>query len=351
MSQIQRNWSNISIDDIIERIKCQQNSDTWYSYRQLSFGSSEIACMVGWDPYKSDKMQWLLHTKNEIQTFNEKQENAMKHGHENEEKAFQSYCKIMSIKNFWQCGLILHWQHAFMHSSPDRIVQCPNTNIYYGVEIKCPIDRENYYIKSNKFTKKYFKFDDWCLPPIQYIIQILHQCLILNIFFIDLVVYWTPSSSPLSPSEEDVENLNIIEETTIIRIYSNKQTENIITRYVLRYLNRLKKKFFNSDITHHIQLPDISFTPLYRVRYYKNQDEPEIIKLFDSEIVLQLSMEDLADKKLDNTKIIHVSSLINDFNNNKQIPITCIQNPLYKNKYPDKSIIEIIVDLISKDNN
>ena len=342
-----------SINDIHKRMCCNQNSIEWHTYRQLSIGSSELACLVGWNPYQSDKMKWLIDTGEEKQPeLTEQQKLMLEHGHIYEKQAIRIYCKLMKI-NFqlhtWYAGLILHYQYPFIHTSPDCIVKCSHTQYLYALEVKCPIQRTAYYIKSTTENQNLLvERIDWPLPPVHYVIQILHQCHCLDIPFIDLIIHYVESKHLKNNTIEQNQIMNnddIISETCAIRIYANQKASDCIIRHIFKYKAKLTKPVFNQDMIYQIHMPDITFTPIFQRRIYTPKSGKlttiEQLPLYDH--IVQLPMKSLAEYSLKDLRII------NDFEPWQSIWETksnLIHNPFFKYMYKTKQTNSIIQSIV-----
>lgn len=299
-------------DNIDALARMAQNSDAWHISRCASIGGSEVAALVGYSPYVSNVMQWMLDTGREVQLpWTPQQQAAMQHGHDHEEEAAYIYaCALQLTRYMRTCGLILHCAHRFIHASPDRLVYHNTTQQWSAIEIKCP---------QNVPQRGVFDGCDNALPivPAQYIIQIWHQCAVLNVPFIDYVCLHCATN-----------------DTDIVRVYSNQECEACIIRHIVMHRQCVLSNRRPGSTLYRVPMPDVIFQPLMRVQHgvmtrYDNSTTPR---------VYGVPLTSLADGTLKNVYITQIPSSYVTIRNAEHI-----LNPFLRRTF-QHSIIQTIAE-------
>lgn len=111
------------------KVELEQGTAEWHFWRADGIGGSDIAAIMGLNPYKTPYQLWLERTgRVERPVINE----AMRHGIENEESARRNYCSKTGIGMGPAC--YQHDEHEFIRASLDGIT-------YDGksvIDFKCP---------------------------------------------------------------------------------------------------------------------------------------------------------------------------------------------------------------------
>jgi len=108
-----------------------QKSKQWYNIRRKMITASDVAAILGYNPYKS-KLNVLEKKINNINNSN----SAMDHGNKFEPLAIKEYEKIKNTKII-DIGLIIHPQYKWLGASPDGFDKKNNILL----EIKCVYTR------------------------------------------------------------------------------------------------------------------------------------------------------------------------------------------------------------------
>tara|TARA_B100000780_G_C21126983_1_gene457767 strand:+ start:15086 stop:17206 length:2121 start_codon:yes stop_codon:yes gene_type:complete len=108
-----------------------QKSEQWYNTRRKMITASDVAAILGYNPYES-KLSVLEKKVNNISRSN----SATNHGNKFEPLAIKEYEKIKNTK-ITDIGLIIHNKYKWLGSSPDGFDEANNILL----EIKCVYSR------------------------------------------------------------------------------------------------------------------------------------------------------------------------------------------------------------------
>jgi len=171
-------------DDWIEHLKSrvgpEQRSVAWFAARINRITCSDIAAVIGLNPYSDSER--VLRKKLKIESFSGNV--ATKHGQDNEDNAIACYERVYKKKVIdFDFGLQCHPVHDRIAGSPDGI-----TDDCILIEIKCPLRRK---IKPG-------------IMPLYYVPQVLF---LLEIFDLKLAHY----VEYVPPSRTRCEEIQVIE--------------------------------------------------------------------------------------------------------------------------------------------
>ena len=126
----------MSINNIVEHVRnldqIEQRTPEWYAARENMITASDIASVLGVNPYKS--RQALL--KNKVDPPEYVSNFATIHGNKYEDEARFLFGKLYNLET-WDVGLFRHNEYKWIGGSPDGIASDGSL-----LEIKCPVKRE-----------------------------------------------------------------------------------------------------------------------------------------------------------------------------------------------------------------
>lgn len=125
------------MNDIVRHVQSldqiEQRTPEWYEARKNMLTASDVATVIGTNPY--EKYDSLVRKKSygENAFFGNA---ATAHGQEHEDNARLLFGKLYELDT-WEVGLFRHNEHKWLGGSPDGIASDGSL-----IEIKCPLKRE-----------------------------------------------------------------------------------------------------------------------------------------------------------------------------------------------------------------
>ena len=149
--------------DIVEHVRSldqiEQRTPEWYAARINMITASDIAAVIGKNPYQNMRsvLQKKVNTSTDVFTGNF----ATVHGNKYEDEARLLFGKLYNLET-WEVGLFRHTVHKWLGGSPDGIASDGSL-----IEIKCPVMR-----KVTHYIPEYY------YPQVQICMEILNieQC-------------------------------------------------------------------------------------------------------------------------------------------------------------------------------
>lgn len=144
---------NETVKNLIERTYFEQRSQEWLNQRSLMITASDIAAVLGINPYESPED--VMYKKCGFKRFSGNEYTS--HGNLYEPVARDKYAALYN-ETVHEIGLVPHPDYPWLGGSPDGITESGKL-----IEIKCPPKR-----KIDGKVPKYY------LPQIQILLEILN---------------------------------------------------------------------------------------------------------------------------------------------------------------------------------
>ena len=127
------------LEKILGREDIAQLTPKWFEWRGRMVTASQVAAVLGVDPYKSAVQ--LFKEKCWPETRQDSSSFATRHGNQYEDDAILKYEQVTGRKVL-RIGLLQHEKHPWVGASPDGIAVGKADEEPRGVEAKCPVSRQ-----------------------------------------------------------------------------------------------------------------------------------------------------------------------------------------------------------------
>jgi putative phage-type endonuclease len=232
---------------VLERPRIMQHTDNWFNERKLRLTASDIAGVMGLNPYSHPKQIFKKKTGRGPPRWTSF---SCQHGLATEEEARKVYEVITGIEMMEEdVGLLVHEKLDFIGASPDGIAKY----VPILLEIKCPTTRKiiqsqipSYYIPQIQIQMEVCNIDECHFmqyrPPTTFengVVDIVsvkrdnrwfrEECLpILSEFWHNVVEYYISIDKPIGTQVENVNEMK-------------KKKKNIVTYSPFMFIGNLNK--------------------------------------------------------------------------------------------------------------